>query len=170
MAKISLVQNWVFRWQHLHWFQTWPPGCITFIATLPWIVLLALSVTKYFPSSSARPDQTSPLRVNASSDALVRSEKLNMEEDSLDLCPRRQRELLWRHKGDWKRPESNSNGPTTQPSQKILLKIQTFNETFQMFRKEWAAAEMSENSSENFLKETQKTKTKTKTNMTICQL
>ena len=56
--------------------------------------------------------------------------------DSLDMCPRRHRELLWRHKGDWKRPESNSNGPATQPSQKILLKIQTFNETFQMFRKE----------------------------------
>lgn len=36
--------------------------------------------------------------------------KMNME-DSLDMCLRRHRELLWRHKGDWKRPESNSNGP-----------------------------------------------------------
>ena len=55
--------------------------------------------------------------------------------DSLDMCPRRHRELLWRHKGDWKRPESNSNGPhSTEPGN--TSQIQTFNETFQMFGQE----------------------------------
>ena len=60
--------------------------------------------------------------------------------DSLDMCPRRHRELLWRHKGDWKRPESNSNGlystapENTSPNSnfpgnvwKINLKISEYN-------------------------------------------
>ena len=36
------------------WFQSWPPGCVTRIATLPWNALLALSVSIEFVSSSAR--------------------------------------------------------------------------------------------------------------------
>ena len=30
--------------ERLHWFQIWPPGCVTSIATMPWITLLALPV------------------------------------------------------------------------------------------------------------------------------
>ena len=46
---------------------------------------------------------------------LKQQRKLNKEE-SLGMCLRKHRELLWRHKGDWKRPESNSNGPhSTEP-------------------------------------------------------
>ena len=37
-----------------HWFQSWPPGCLTCIATLPLIALLALSVDIDLVSSSAR--------------------------------------------------------------------------------------------------------------------
>ena len=50
----KLVQNLVIRWRHMHWFQSWPPGCVTCIATLPWNALLALSVSIEFVSSSAR--------------------------------------------------------------------------------------------------------------------
>ena len=66
-------------------------------------------------------------------------QKLNFK-DSLDMSPRRHRELLWRHKGDWKRPESNSNGlystapENTSPNSnfpgnvwKINLKISEYN-------------------------------------------
>ena len=42
------------RWHHLHWFQSWPPGCVTYIATFPWIALLALSVSMELVSLSAR--------------------------------------------------------------------------------------------------------------------
>ena len=59
--------------------------------------------------------------------------KKNMK-DSLDMCPRRHRELLWRHKGDWKRPESNSNGPT-QPSREILLKFKLSTKHFKCLDK-----------------------------------
>ena len=37
-----------------NWFQSWPPGWVTFIATLPGITLLALSVSIELVSSSAR--------------------------------------------------------------------------------------------------------------------
>ena len=50
----QLAQKLVIRWHHLHCLQSWPPGCITWIATLPWIVLLALSVNIELVSSSAR--------------------------------------------------------------------------------------------------------------------
>ena len=53
-------------------------------------------------SHGATPSVSMPL--------LVEQQKMIMEH-SLDMCLRRHRELLWRHKGDWKRPESNSNGP-----------------------------------------------------------
>ena len=36
------------------WFQSWPPGCVTRVATLPWNALLAISVNIEFVSSSAR--------------------------------------------------------------------------------------------------------------------
>ena len=36
------------------WFQSWPPGCVTRIATLPWSALLALSVSIELVYSSAR--------------------------------------------------------------------------------------------------------------------
>ena len=54
MAQLGLVQNLVIRWRHLHCLQSCPPGCITCIATLPWIALLALSVSIELVSSSAR--------------------------------------------------------------------------------------------------------------------
>ena len=54
MEKLALVQNLVIRWHHLHCLQSWPPGCVICIATLPWIVLLALSVSVELVSSSAR--------------------------------------------------------------------------------------------------------------------
>ena len=54
MAQNALVQNLVIRWHHLHCLQIWPPGCVTCIATSPWIALLALSVSIEFVSSSAR--------------------------------------------------------------------------------------------------------------------
>ena len=54
MAPLALVANLATRWHHLHWFQSWPPGNVTCIATLPWIALLALSVSIEFVSSSAR--------------------------------------------------------------------------------------------------------------------
>ena len=54
MAQLGLVQNVVIRWRHLHCLQSWPPGCVTCIATLLWIVLLALSVSIDLVSSSAR--------------------------------------------------------------------------------------------------------------------
>ena len=54
MAQNALVQNLVIRWHHLHCLQSWPPGCVICIATLPWITLLALSVSIELVSSSAR--------------------------------------------------------------------------------------------------------------------
>ena len=39
MAPLALVANLATRWHHLHWFQSWPPGNVTCIATLPWIAL-----------------------------------------------------------------------------------------------------------------------------------
>ena len=54
VAPLALVQNLVFRWRHFDCVQCWPPGCITCIATLPWIALLALSVSIELMSSSAR--------------------------------------------------------------------------------------------------------------------
>ena len=38
----------------MHCLQSWPPGCVICIATLPWIVLLALSVSIGLVSPSAR--------------------------------------------------------------------------------------------------------------------
>ena len=38
----KLVQNLVIGWHHLHWFQSWQPGGVTCIATLPWNALLAI--------------------------------------------------------------------------------------------------------------------------------
>ena len=40
MAQLGLVQNLVIRWCHFHCLQSWPPGNVTCIATLPWIALL----------------------------------------------------------------------------------------------------------------------------------
>ena len=54
LAQLALVQNLIIRWHHLHCLQIWPPGCVTCIATLPWIALLALSVSIELVSSSAR--------------------------------------------------------------------------------------------------------------------
>ena len=54
MAQLGLVQNLVIRWRHLHCLQSWPQGWVTCIATLPWIILLALSVSIELVSSSAR--------------------------------------------------------------------------------------------------------------------
>ena len=54
MAQLALVQNLIIRWHHLHCLQSWPPGCVSCIATLPWIALLALSVCIELVSSSAR--------------------------------------------------------------------------------------------------------------------
>ena len=54
VASFVLDTNLATRWLHLFKFQIWPPGWVTCIATLPWIVLLALSVSIEFASSSAR--------------------------------------------------------------------------------------------------------------------
>ena len=70
MAPLPLIPNLVTRWCHLNWFQIWSPDGITCIsskfghqmaplalvtiATLPWIVLLTLSVSIELVSSSAR--------------------------------------------------------------------------------------------------------------------
>ena len=61
---VYLVTNWHnwdwFRiWSSGHvtcitWFQIWQPGCVTCIASLPWNVLLALSVSIGLVYSSAR--------------------------------------------------------------------------------------------------------------------
>ena len=55
ICKYSALQNQnlVISWR-LSKFQSWPPDCVTCIATLPWIVLLALSVSIELVSSSAR--------------------------------------------------------------------------------------------------------------------
>ena len=47
-------QNLVIRWHHLH---CWPLGHVTCIATLPWIVLLALSASFELVSSSVKSTQ-----------------------------------------------------------------------------------------------------------------
>ena len=39
---------------HMHWFQSWPPGWVTNIATFPWNAQLALSVSSELTSLSAR--------------------------------------------------------------------------------------------------------------------
>ena len=44
-APLALVTNLTTRWRHLYQFQFWPPGNVTYVATLPWIALLALSVS-----------------------------------------------------------------------------------------------------------------------------
>ena len=54
VAQLALVQHLVIRWRHLHCFQSWPLGRVTCIATLPWIALLALSVSIELVSSSGR--------------------------------------------------------------------------------------------------------------------
>ena len=54
MVPLALFANLATRWHHLHWFQSWPPGNVTYIATLPWIALLALSVSIESVSSPAR--------------------------------------------------------------------------------------------------------------------
>ena len=38
----------------MHCLQSWPPGCVTWVTTSPWITLLALSVSIDSLSSSAR--------------------------------------------------------------------------------------------------------------------
>ena len=52
--KDKLVPKLVIRWRHLHKLQIWLPGCVTCIATLPWIALLTLPVSIELVSSSAR--------------------------------------------------------------------------------------------------------------------
>ena len=58
MAPLALVPSLTTRWRHYKqspaWFQSWPPGCVTRIATLQWNALLALSVSIELVSSSAR--------------------------------------------------------------------------------------------------------------------
>ena len=54
MAPLALVQNLATRWRILHWLQIWPPDGATCIAALPWIALLALSVSIELVSSSAK--------------------------------------------------------------------------------------------------------------------
>ena len=54
LISCKLVQNLVIRWRPLQCFQSWPPGRVTCIATLPWIAILALSVSIELVSSSAR--------------------------------------------------------------------------------------------------------------------
>ena len=54
MALLALVINFATKWRYLYWFQSWPPVCTTCIVTLPWIAILALSVSIELVSSSAR--------------------------------------------------------------------------------------------------------------------
>ena len=59
MAHVVKIPNLVTRWRHLHKLQIWSldgTTCISYtcIATLPWIVLLTLSVSIELVSSSAR--------------------------------------------------------------------------------------------------------------------
>ena len=54
-----IFANWFKIWSSgdvtcIAWFQSWQPGCVTCIATLPWNVLLALSVSIGLVSLSAR--------------------------------------------------------------------------------------------------------------------
>ena len=50
MAPLALVANLATRWRHLHCFQSWPPDCVTCIATLPWMDLLAYQlVLSWYP-------------------------------------------------------------------------------------------------------------------------
>ena len=48
------VQNLVNEWRLLHWFQSWLLDWVTFIATLPWIAILALSACIELVAWSAR--------------------------------------------------------------------------------------------------------------------
>ena len=72
MAPLALLTNLVTRWYHLHQFKIWPPDgttWVTCIATLPWIALLALSVSIELVSSSARVtsvESVKPLRLTHS--------------------------------------------------------------------------------------------------------
>ena len=50
VAPLALVPKLAIKWQHLQILQICPPGCVT----LPWIALLALSVSIELVSSSAR--------------------------------------------------------------------------------------------------------------------
>ena len=54
LVPLTLVTNFATRWHNLHWSKIWPPGWVAFIATMPWIVLLALSVSIGLVSPSAR--------------------------------------------------------------------------------------------------------------------
>ena len=48
------VQNLVIGWRLLHWFQSWLPGWVTYIATLPCNALLTLSLSIGLVSLSVR--------------------------------------------------------------------------------------------------------------------
>ena len=54
LAPVTLFVNFATRWHFLHWFEIWQPGWLDEShATLPWIALLALSVSIDLVSSSA---------------------------------------------------------------------------------------------------------------------
>ena len=63
LSSFKLVQNLVIRRRPLQCFQSWPPGRVTCIATLPWIALLALSVSIELVSSSARVNSVKSAKV-----------------------------------------------------------------------------------------------------------
>ena len=54
MAPLALVPVFPTRWGYLHKLQVWSPSSATYILTLPWIALLALSVGIELITSSAR--------------------------------------------------------------------------------------------------------------------
>ena len=62
MAPLALVANLANKWHNLDWFKIWSFALfaklatryVTWIATLPWIALLALSVSIELVSLSAR--------------------------------------------------------------------------------------------------------------------
>ena len=51
LAPLAMVINLSTRWGHLHWFELWPPGRATCIATLPMIVVLTSSVVIFISQS-----------------------------------------------------------------------------------------------------------------------
>ena len=53
MAQLALGQNLVIRWRHLHCSQSWPPGRVTCIATLP--VSIELVSARITSVKSAKP-------------------------------------------------------------------------------------------------------------------